>query len=184
MRILVFRLLVFILASTPMFVSAQSATATSNAQTTAKKKKSVKKKGVKKTTAATTAATTTPAKAPAPKALDMPIMTFNTKIKEFGSIKTGDKPEFTYEFTNTGTKPLDIDIVSGCDCTELDWTRKTVNPGEKGFVKAIFNSVKAEADDHKKPLKKTIDIVLKQMHPVNTTYPLVETLIFNVLIID
>ena len=182
MRILVFRLLILILASAPMLLSAQSATATSKTQTTPKKKKTVKKKGHKKATS-TTAAATPPAKAPATMVLDMPIMTFNTKAKEFGSVKTGDKPEFTYEFTNTGTKPLDIDIVSGCDCTELDWTRKTVNPGEKGFVKAIFNSTKAEPEDHKKPLKKTIDIVLKQVHP-KSTYPLVESLVFNVLIID
>jgi peptidoglycan-associated lipoprotein len=184
MKISVYKLLIIILAFMPVVVSAQSAkTITpSTTQTTPKKKKVSKKKGPKK--AKTSTAVATPVKEVAPKALDMPIMTFNTKIKEFGSIKTGDKPEFTYEFTNTGTKPLDIDIVSGCDCTELDWTRKTVNPSEKGFVKAIFNSTKAEPEDHKKPLKKTIDIVLKQMHPVNTTYPLVETLIFNVLIID
>ena len=102
---------------------------------------------------------------------------------EFGNIKTGDKPSFTYEFTNTGDMPLDIDLVSGCDCTELDWTRKTVNPGEKGFVSAIFNSTKAESEDHKKPLKKTVDIILKQTHP-KSGYPLVESLVFNVFITD
>jgi Na+-transporting methylmalonyl-CoA/oxaloacetate decarboxylase gamma subunit len=179
MRIVFFRLLILVLAASPMSVSAQSTATTITTQTTPKKKKVVKKK----TKALPSTANAATKKAPAPEVLDMPVMTFKTKQTDFGSIKTGDKPLFAYEFTNTGNKPLDIDIVSGCDCTELDWTRTTVNPGEKGFVKALYNTLKAEPEDHKKPLKKTIDIVLKQTHP-KSTYPLVESLIFNVLIID
>lgn len=179
MRLLIFRLSILVLVSAPLLLSAQNTAASTPTYSTPKKKKVVKKKGVKK---AKPAAITTE-KVPPAVVLDMPVMTFNTKVTDFGSIKMGDKPTFTYEFTNTGDKPLDIDIVSGCDCTELDWTRTTVQPGGKGFVKAIYNTLKAEPDDHKKPLKKSIDIVLKQVHP-KSTYPLVESLFFNVFIID
>lgn len=112
-----------------------------------------------------------------------PVLTFTTKYVNFGKIKTGDKPAQTFEFTNTGNAPLDIDIVSGCECTELDWTRKTVKPGEKGFVKAIFNTVKAEKDDHKKPLTKYVDIVLKQTNAKNGA-PWAESVKFDVFIVD
>jgi hypothetical protein len=131
------------------------------------------------------AATTTPPPPPPPVngTGGMPVMNFEQKHHVFGNIKTGDKPEFTYNFKNTGNAPLDIDVVSGCDCTELDWTRHTVQPGESGFIKAVYNSNKAEKDDHKKPLKKYIDIMLKQTHPKNG-YPLVESLSFDTFIVD
>ena len=123
--------------------------------------------------------------APAPPApiKGMPVMTFDIKLHDFGTIKTGDQPSITYNFTNTGDIPLNIDIVTGCDCTELDWTRTEVAPGGKGFVSAKYNSNKAEPEDHKKQLEKFVDIILKQTHPSNG-YPLVESLKFKVLIVD
>ncbi len=144
---------------------------------------------VKKATTATNVKTNTdvitvgtPKPAP-PTVGAMPVMTFDKKAIDFGKIKTGDRPEVTYNFTNTGNAPLDIDIVSGCDCTELDWTRSTVPPGGKGFIKAIFNSKKAEEEDHKKQLKKYVDIVLKQMHPKSGNV-LNASVTFDVFIID
>jgi Protein of unknown function (DUF1573) len=113
----------------------------------------------------------------------IPVMTFDKKLFDFGQIKMGDTPSITYTFTNTGNAPLDIDIVTGCDCTELDWTRTTVAVGEKGFISAKYNSNKAEEDDHKKQLEKFVDIILKQTHPSNG-YPLVESLKFKVFIVD
>jgi hypothetical protein len=113
----------------------------------------------------------------------MPVMKFDKKTIDFGKIKTGERPEVTYNFTNTGNAPLDIDLVSGCDCTDLDWTRSTVQPGESGFVKATFKSDKAEPEDHKKQLKKYVTIVLKQIHP-KTEGPIAEEVIFNVFIVD
>ena len=131
----------------------------------------------------TSVAIDTSSQDPLPFMGSMPVMTFDKKTINFGKIKTGDKPEVIYNFTNTGNKELDILIVSGCDCTELDWTRTTVKPGEKGFVKAVFNSENTEDEDHKVQLKKTVDIILKQNHPAND-YPLVESLTFEVFIID
>jgi Protein of unknown function (DUF1573) len=157
------------------------------------KKAPAKKPAPKATTTTANAKTNTdvitvgPAKTttapPANAAGAMPVMTFDKKTINFGNIKTGDRPEVTYNFTNTGNAPLDIDIVSGCDCTELDWTRSQVPAGGKGFVKAVFNSKKAEADDHKKPLKKYVDIVLKQMHP-KTGNVLNSSVTFEVFIVD
>ncbi|MDZ7877875.1 MAG: DUF1573 domain-containing protein [Saprospiraceae bacterium] len=113
----------------------------------------------------------------------IPVMTFDKKLYDFGNIKMGEMPSITYTFTNTGNAPLDIDIVTGCECTELDWTRTTVAPGEKGFISAKYNSNKAEEEDHKKQLEKYVDIILKQTHPSNG-YPLVESLKFKVFIVD
>ncbi|MBL7814400.1 MAG: DUF1573 domain-containing protein [Saprospiraceae bacterium] len=172
-------------------------TATTTSKSTATTKKTTttaSKTPAKKTTTTTTKAKTntevvkvgtTTSTPPPPVNVTggIPAMKFDKKTIDFGKIKTGDKPEVVYNFTNTGNAPLDIDIVSGCDCTELEWTRTTVQPGEKGFVKAVFNSVKAEAEDHKKPLKKYVDIVLKQIHP-KSGGPIAESLTFDVFIVD
>jgi Protein of unknown function (DUF1573) len=177
------KILILLLLAMPFLVSAQTnaTTVTNSKTTTVAKKKTTTKKKVKKSTSSTTqAAKVTPA---APAKLDIPVMTFEGKTFDFGKIKTGDKPAHIFNFTNTGSQPLDINVVSACECTELEYTEKTVKPGEKGYIKATFNTLKAEPEDHKKPLKKDITIVLKQTHP-KSGYPLVEELKFDVFIID
>ncbi len=159
-------------------------TTTTSAKPTAKKTTTKAKTVIVKTNEEVVkvgAATATPAP-PAP-IKGMPVMTFDIKLHDFGTIKTGDKPSITYNFTNTGDIPLNIAIVTGCDCTELDWTRTEVAPGGKGFISAKYNSNKAEEEDHKKQLEKFVDIILKETHPSNG-YPLVESLKFKVFIAD
>ncbi len=118
-----------------------------------------------------------------PPVAGMPIMTFDKKTTDFGKIKAGAKPEVIFNFTNTGDTDLDILIVSSCDCTDLEWTSTTVKPGEQGFIKAVFYSEDIEAADRKKPVKKPIDVILKQNHPTSG-YPIVEELSFKAVIID
>ena len=116
--------------------------------------------------------------------VNIPIMTFDTKFNDFGTIKKGEiTPVFIYNFTNTGNAPLDIDQVTGCDCSEFDWTRTTVAPNEKGFISVKYNSNKTEPEEFKKKLDKYLDAVLKQMHP-KTGYVIMESVKFNVFIID
>ena len=114
---------------------------------------------------------------------NLPIMNFDKKTYDFGTIKTGETPSTVFNFTNTGDIPLDIDMISGCDCTEFDWTRTAVGVGEKGFVSVKYNSKKAEDEDHKKPLVKYVEVILKQKHPANG-YVIVESLKFTVFIAD
>ncbi len=114
----------------------------------------------------------------------LPVMTFDTKFHDFGTIKKGEiTPIFVYNFTNTGNAPLDIAQVTGCDCSEFDWTRTTVAPNEKGFISVKYNSNKTESEEFRKKLDKYLDIVLKQTHP-KTGYVLVESVKFNVFVAD
>ena len=164
-----------------------SAQSTVVKKTTAKKPCAPSKATIKsvKTTSSTTVKTPRQDAPPPPVNTTggIPVMVFDKTTIDFGKIKTGERPTVTYNFTNTGSAPLDIDIVSGCDCTDLEYTRSTVQPGEKGFVTATFKSDKAEADDHRKPLKKYVDIVLKQIHP-KSGGPISASLTFFVHIID
>ncbi|HRD08317.1 MAG TPA: DUF1573 domain-containing protein, partial [Saprospiraceae bacterium] len=84
-------------------------------------------------------------------------MTFEKETVELGRMKKGDKRTFDYVFTNTGTEVIEIEIVSGCDCTTLDWTRKPIKPGEKGKVNVIFDSKEKEMTEK----SVDVDIYLK-----------------------
>ena len=109
----------------------------------------------------------------------IPIMAFETKSHDFGTVTLEQSPEFIYKFKNTGNANLDIEIVTACDCTSLDWSRGTIAPGQSGFIKAMFLTKKSEVEDRNKALKKYIDIILKQTTPKNN-YPIVETLDFTI----
>lgn len=84
-----------------------------------------------------------------------PIISFTKNNIELGQIKKGETREITYEFVNTGNADLAIELVTACKCTELDWTQEIVKPGEKGTIRAVFDSTDVALGE----LKKTIDII-------------------------
>lgn len=71
---------------------------------------------------------------------------FSKPVYKIGPIKSGAVQEYTVEFTNTGAHDFKIfHLEGGCSCTEpVDWTRGSVKPGEKGFIKFKFDSSLAE----------------------------------------
>ncbi|MEL6535395.1 MAG: DUF1573 domain-containing protein [Bacteroidota bacterium] len=59
----------------------------------------------------------------------------------FGEVIEGDKAVHEFSFTNTGDQPLVISRVqASCGCTTPFWTREPVMPGDKGVIKASYNS--------------------------------------------
>ncbi|PHR69870.1 MAG: hypothetical protein COA67_09160 [Lutibacter sp.] len=72
---------------------------------------------------------------------DFPVMTFEEREHDFGTIRQGDKVSTFFKFTNTGNAPLLIsDIKAKCGCTVPDWTKETIAPGDSGMFKVDFNS--------------------------------------------
>ncbi len=67
-------------------------------------------------------------------------MTFDTRHIDLGKIKKGDKRSTSFVFTNTGTEDIEIEIVSACECTTLDWPRLPVKPGKQGEISVVFDS--------------------------------------------
>lgn len=84
-------------------------------------------------------------------------MTFDKESIPLGKMKKGDKKTFDYFFTNTGKEIIEIEIVSGCDCTTLDWTRNPIKPGERGKINVIFDSKEKELTEK----SVDVDIYLK-----------------------
>ena len=70
-----------------------------------------------------------------------PKIEFETKQQSFNDIKQDDVVGITYKFTNNGDAPLIInDIQKGCGCTQVNYPKNAILPGEKGVVEVIFDS--------------------------------------------
>ena len=108
--------------------------------------------------------------------LDM--MKFEVETYDLGPIKKGEKREFSYTFTNVGKEDIQIDLVSGCDCTTLDWTRLPIKPGDTGTIEVIFDSTEKEDSD---PVD--VDIYLKNLDP-KTGHPMLKILDYSFQLIE
>ena len=71
-----------------------------------------------------------------------PMFSWEKSTHDFGDITQGQKVEFVYKFTNTGTEPLIISNVNvTCGCTvPKGWPRDPIPPGGKGEIPISFNS--------------------------------------------
>ena len=76
-------------------------------------------------------------------AQDGPQATFKESSHDFGTIKEANGPvSYTFEFTNTGNKPLlIIDAVASCGCTKPEYSGKPIKPGKKGKVEVTFSPI-------------------------------------------
>lgn len=92
-----------------------------------------------------------------------PIISFDNKTWDFGTIIDGEVVEHTFRFTNTGTSDLVISSASAsCGCTIPNWPKEPIAPGEKGEIKVEFNS-----NGKKDMVTKDINI-LANTNPVKT----------------
>ena len=82
---------------------------------------------------------------------------FDRTVHDFGTISLKDGPqEYTFNVTNVGQDSLTIyAAVSSCGCTDVSWTRETLAPGQKGFVKATYSN-----DEGTFPFDKTVTVYL------------------------
>ena len=67
--------------------------------------------------------------------------TFEVKSHDFGTIMEAKGPvTCTFEFTNTGDKPLlIIDATASCGCTRPEFPTKPIKPGKKGKIKVTYS---------------------------------------------
>lgn len=67
---------------------------------------------------------------------------FEKKTHDYGTVKEEEgKVECKFTFTNTGDKNLKIKNVNpSCGCTASDWTKEEIQPGDTGFISAVYNT--------------------------------------------
>ncbi|WP_171596282.1 DUF1573 domain-containing protein [Marinifilum caeruleilacunae] len=66
---------------------------------------------------------------------------FESKLHDFGTFKEElGKQTHLFEFVNEGKQPIIIKhAYSSCGCTSPEWSKKPIAPGQKGYIKAIFD---------------------------------------------
>ena len=70
-----------------------------------------------------------------------PAFAFDEEKHDFGDITQGEKVEYIFKFTNSGTEPLIIsNVLTTCGCTAPTWPKDPIAPNGKGEIKIVFNS--------------------------------------------
>ncbi|MEJ2163831.1 MAG: DUF1573 domain-containing protein, partial [Robiginitalea sp.] len=74
-------------------------------------------------------------------AKSLPVIQFEEREFDFGTIEQNTPQEHTFTFTNTGEAPLIItNATSSCGCTVPDYPKNVpIQPGEKGELVVKFN---------------------------------------------
>ncbi len=90
-------------------------------------------------------------KAQSPSPTPQAFVSWDKKLVELGSVKKGEKRTMFFEFTNPGMENVQIEAVSACDCTTVDYPRGVIAPGQKGRLDVIFDSKEKDESE-------TIDI--------------------------
>jgi peptidoglycan-associated lipoprotein len=91
-----------------------------------------------------------------------PIISFVKDSIHIGTLIKGETKPIEYHFTNTGDSDLIIEVVTTCKCTDLEWPKTPVKPGEKGVIKAVYDT----STQHLGENVKTIDIIANTEHLV------------------
>ena len=70
------------------------------------------------------------------------VVRLDKTVHDFGDIMIADGPvSCSFTVTNIGSEPTVIfNVASSCGCTDVDWTKKPLQPGEKGTVKATYTN--------------------------------------------
>lgn len=87
--------------------------------------------------------------------VDGPVISFDKEVLDIGKLTKGESHTLFFNFTNTGNQDLIIDLVTACKCTELDWQRSPIVPGQKSEIKVVFDSSTVDVGE----TIKTIDII-------------------------
>lgn len=70
-----------------------------------------------------------------------PVISFEKKVHDFGTIKLGEKVSYAFKFTNTGKAPLILSQPrSSCGCTVPSWPKEPIMPGRSGEILITFDA--------------------------------------------
>lgn len=103
----------------------------------------------------------------------VPQITWSNNNQDLGQVKRGETRDMVFNFTNTGSADLLIELVTACRCTTLDWPRQAIPPGSSGAIHVTYDS----KDQKLGPIKKTVDII-------GNMDPIVSEAFFNVDVVE
>lgn len=101
-----------------------------------------------------------------------PKITFKEQTVDLGEIREGEEVTMQFEFVNTGTEALAIEIVTACRCTSLSWPEEAIPPNGRGAIFVKFDSTGYEGE-----VNKVIDII-------SNTDPVVVEAFFKAMVVS
>ncbi len=88
------------------------------------------------------------------------LLKFEERNIDLGDVIRGDKPTGVFVFTNVSNEDVEIEFVSVCECTSIDWPKEVIKPGQTGEIPFEFDSMKKL-----KSGEVVLDILLKNEDP-------------------
>ena len=81
------------------------------------------------------------------------IISWDKTVHNFGDVSVADGPlSCTFTLTNNGQEPISIfEVVSSCGCTDVKWTKGSIQPGKTGTISATYKN-----EDGPMPFDKTL----------------------------
>ncbi len=104
---------------------------------------------------------------------ELAVIQWDQQTIDLGKVKLGETRDLEYTFTNVGKMPLEIELVTSCKCTQLDWPHKPIAPGERGVITVTYDSTGQRLGQ----LKKTLDVIAN-------TEPIVVEAFFTVEVVE
>lgn len=83
------------------------------------------------------------------------VIKWDQQTIDLGKVRLGETRDLEYTFTNVGQKALEIELVTSCKCTQLEWPVVPIQPGEKGTITVTYDSTGQKLGQ----LKKTLDVI-------------------------
>ena len=82
---------------------------------------------------------------------------FDKTIHNFGDVMLSDGPlSCTFTMKNVSEKPVVIyNVVTSCGCTDVEWTREPVKPGNTGTISTVYTN-----DEGPYPFDKTLTVYI------------------------
>ena len=88
------------------------------------------------------------------------VLKFELEHINLGKVIKGELREIAYNFRNVSNETVEIDLVSSCECTTLEWPSSPILPGKEEKIIAIFDSAQKEKSE-----TVDVDIILKNLDP-------------------
>lgn len=74
---------------------------------------------------------------------DIPVLTFDTLVHDFGTILEGEKVVCYFDYVNSGGGALVIQsIEASCGCTTPNWSKEPLPPGERNTLQIVFDATR------------------------------------------
>lgn len=101
------------------------------------------------------------------------VLAFEHLEHDFATVQEGEKPTYTFVFTNVGDRPVTlINVRPSCGCTSPSYSTEPVGPGSQGEVVVEYNSEGRPGD-----FTKTIDVEAEGADPAHVTLRITGTVI-------